>query len=78
MGVVARTAVETIVKTAVTTSDGEGTALARTSGTPASAAPETDLLRDPGWTRRVIVSALAQISLAETADVAVTGVGKKK
>ena len=55
MGVAARTAAETIVKTAGTTSGGEGTALTRTPGTPASAAAETDLLRDPGGTRRVIV-----------------------
>ena len=48
MGVAARTAAETIVKTAVTTSGGEGTALARTPGTTASAAPVTNPLRDPG------------------------------
>ena len=40
-------------------------------------APVADLLRDPGGMRKVIVSVLAQISLAETADVAVTGVEKR-
>ena len=78
MGVAARTVVEILVKTPVTTAGGAGTALARTSRTPASSAPVTDLLRDPGGTRRPIVPVLAQISLAETADVAVTGVEKKK
>ena len=78
MGVAARTAAEIIVKTPVTTGGGEGKALARNPGTSASAAPATDLLRDPGETRRVTVPALAQISLAETTDVAVTGEGKKK
>ena len=39
----------------------------------------TDLLRDPGGTGRVILhDVLAQISLAETVDVAVTGVENKK
>ena len=37
-------------------------------------APVAGLLRDPGGKRRVLVPALAQISLAEIADVAVTGV----
>ena len=77
MAVAARTAAETVVKTAVTTSAGKGTALAKTPGTPASATPEIDLLWNPGGTRRVTIPALAQISLAETTDVAVTGVGKK-
>ena len=53
----------------VMTSGGAGTALARTSRTPASAAPVTDLLRDSGGMRRMIVPALAQIYLPETADV---------
>ena len=69
---------ETNVETPVTTSGGAGTAPVRTSRTPASAAPVTDLLLDPGRTRRVMVLALAQISLVEAADVAVTGVGKGK
>ena len=78
MGVVAKTVVKIIVKTPATTAGGAGTALAWTSRTPASAARVADLLRDPGWTRRVIVPVLAQISLAETADVAVTGVEKRQ
>ena len=78
MGVAARTAAETIMKTPVTICGVEGTALVRTPGTPASAAPVNHLLRDPGGTRGEIVPALARISLAETTDVAVTGVGKKK
>ena len=73
MGVAARTVVKIIVKTPVTTAGGAG-ALARTSRTPASAAPVADLLQDLGGTRRLIVPVVAQISLAETADVAVTGV----
>ena len=77
MGVLARTAVKTIVKIEVATSAGEDRALARTLGTPANAASVTDLLWDPGGTRRVTVSALAQISLAKTTEVAVTGAGKK-
>ena len=48
MGVAARTVVEIIVKTPVTTAGGAGTALARTSSPPASAAPVADLLQDPG------------------------------
>ena len=74
--VAARTAEETIAKTVVTTSGGEDTALARTPGTPASAAPVTDLLRDPGGEIKVIVpaTALAPSTLAETIDVVVTGV----
>ena len=67
-----------IVKTPMTTAGGAGTAFARTSRTPASAAPVADLLRDPGGTRRVVVSILAHIPLAETADVAVTGVEKRE
>ena len=76
MGAAAREAAETIAKTVMTTSGGEGTALART---PASAAPVTDLLRDPGGKRRVIVPApaLAPITLAEKTDVAVTDVKDK-
>ena len=78
MGVTARTSAEKIVKTGVTTSGGESTASARTPETPASAAPVTNLLRDPGETRRVIVPALAPISLAETTDGVVTVVLKAK
>ena len=80
MDVAARTVAETIVKTAVTTSGGEDIAPAKTRRTPASAPPATYLLRDPGGNRRVIVPAttLAPISLAETTDVAVTGVQEKK
>ena len=78
MGVAAKTVVKIIVKTPVTTAGGAGTALAWTSRTPASAARVSDLLRDPGGTRRVIVPVLAQIPLAETADVAVTGVEKRQ
>ena len=40
-------------------------------------APVSGLLRDPGGKRKVLVPALAQISLAEIADVAVTGVEKR-
>ena len=78
MGVAAKTAAETIMKTAVTTRGGEDTALARTPGTPASVAPKTDLLRDPGGTRRVIVPATAQISPTERTDAAVIGIKAKK
>ena len=78
MGVAARIVVKIIGKTPVTTAGGSGTALAWTSRTPACAARVADLLRDPGGTRRVIVLVLAQIPLAETADVAVTGVEKRK
>ena len=74
-GVTSRTVVETNVETLVTTSGGAGTSLARTSRTPASATPVTDLLRDPRG-RRAIVLGVAQISFAETAGVAVTGVAK--
>ena len=72
MGAAARGAAETIAKTVVMTSGGEGTALARS---PASAAPVTDVLRDPGGKRRVIVQApaLAPITHAEKIDVAVIG-----
>ena len=72
----ARTVVTIIMKTPVTTAGGAGTALARTSRTPASATAVTDLLQDPGGTRRVMILALAQISPAEAADVAVTRVEK--
>ena len=68
---------ETIVETLGTASSGAGTTLARTSRTPASAAPVTDLLRDPGGTRRAIAPTLAQIPLFATTDVAATGVGRK-
>ena len=78
MGVAARTVVKIILKTPVTTAGGAGTALARSSRTPASAAPVADLLRYPGGKRRVIVPVLADIPLAETADVVVTGVEKRK
>ena len=78
MGVAARTVVKIIVKTPVTTAGGAGTALARTSKAPATAVPVADLLRDPGGASRGIVPVLAQISLAEAADVAVTGVKKRK
>ena len=44
----ARTVVEKIVETLVTTSGGAEIALVRTSRTPASAGPVTDLLRDLG------------------------------
>ena len=74
MGVAVRAAAETIVKTAVTTSDGESTALTRTPVTPASAAPVTNFLRSPGGKRGVIVPALASSRLVETTDVAVAGV----
>ena len=77
MGVTVRAAAETIVKTAATTSDGESTALTRTPGTPASAAPVTNLLWSPGGKRGVIVPALALSRLVETTDVAVAGVEKK-
>ena len=66
------------MKTSVTTSGGEDTALARNPGTSASAAPVTDLLRGLGGTRRGIVPAQARISLTETTEVVVTGVEKKK
>ena len=46
--------------------------------TPESATPVTDLLRDPGGTRRAIAPTLAQIPLAATPDVAATGVGRKR
>ena len=44
------------------------------------AAPVTDLLRAPGGKRRVIVpaTALAPITLAETTDLTVTGLGDNK
>ena len=77
MDVAARTVVTIIVKIPVTTVGGADTALARTSRTLPSVAPVADLLRDPGGTRRLIVPVPAQISLAETADVAVTGVLKR-
>ena len=63
--------VKVIVNTSVTTAGGAGAALARTSRSPTGAAPMTDLRRDPGGSRRIIVPALAQICFAETADVAV-------
>ena len=78
MGVAARTVAETVVETLVTTSGGTGTALARTSRTPASADPEMELLRDPGGMRKVTVPTLAPIPLVATTDVAATGVGNKK
>ena len=68
-------AVETIMETLVTTSGGAGTALARTSRTPASATSEMELLRDPGGMRRVVVPTLALIPLVATTDVTATGVG---
>ncbi|CAN0077607.1 unnamed protein product, partial [Ascophyllum nodosum] len=37
-----------------------------------------DILRDPDGTRRAIAPTLAQIPLAATTDVAVTGVGREK
>ena len=80
MGAAARTAAETIATTVVTTSGGEEKALARTPRTPASADPVTDLLRNLGGERRVIVPAttLAPSTLAETIDGAVTGVLEEK
>ena len=71
---------EAIVKRAVTTSGEEVTTLVRTLGTPASTASGTHLLRDPGGERKSTVprTALAQITLAEITDVAVTGVEGKK
>ena len=43
----------------------------------ASAASMTDLLREPGGTRRAIAPTRAQIPLVATTDVAATGVGRK-
>ena len=59
-----------------TTTTGAGAISA--GGTPESATLVTDLLRDPGGTRRVIASTLAQIPPAATTGVAATGVGRKK
>ena len=59
---------------------GESTALARTSGTTANAAPVTNLQRDPGREIKVIVpaTALALSTLAETIDGVVTDVQEDK
>ena len=55
-----------------------GAGVISAGGAPESATLVTDLLRDPGGTRRVIAPTLAQIPPAATTTVAATGVGRKK